>query len=415
MHQSERGPGFLSVPEMKLEGVHDSLVEDGGKNFPTPLASGEGDVREFLIGSLGRRNCALSKERRPKNGLGIAVSQKGWIKSDPSRRQGFQGRRLRADLATKDDPLRSANRAAPLGIGMQTSPKCICPHCDGHMAYPIEMCGESIACPLCGEQVRLASFASDTISIPKARRMVKPVPVKYWVTLRSTEPSGPTTMDSILFWYHRGFLGPETMVCEVGAEEWKRLSDLEGWRTTSSAVLLRIQQDESDALAAAACGPMTDQQSSRIRYCGFNPISDWTEGHAGLFLDFLIEIDARKNEEYENRPLTPLEIDQLEKLGLAPEEFDSPLEAREVIDPNSEEVRRAKIKIEAALRDRFDEAMEALEFDSDLSSEEFQVLEQKRSEIFEVLKRRHRDFAKWSNNKTVKAVTQIVLELYCRC
>jgi hypothetical protein len=244
--------------------------------------------------------------------------------------------------------------------------------------------------------------------------MATPAPVKYWVTLRSNEPSGPTTLEALRFWHHRGFLEPDILICEVGAEHWQRLCDLKAWKTPSHEALLRIKQDESDSMVAAAPGPMSDQQKCRIQFYGFTPAPEWTEGQAGLFLDFLTEIDAKKTEEYEHRPLTPEEIDQLNARGLAPEEFDSPLEAREAIDPDSEEMRRAKIKWETALSDRFDEVMEALEFDSDLCPEPFQSFDRRRKEIFELLALRHRDFHRWSNSQIVKAMAQIVLELQPR-
>ena len=144
---------------------------------------------------------------------------------------------------------------------MDSFAKTECAACGQHVEFPVELAGQEIPCPNCGEKLTLEN--PDGVGGPKKKRP----PRKFW--LQNEQGGwGPFDWGLPREWFVLGWLPPETLVFEVPDGPWQAAQDVPVlWKPTKA--LCGTLEGVQDPKLASEQLPVSPALAARLQSLGW--------------------------------------------------------------------------------------------------------------------------------------------------
>jgi len=138
----------------------------------------------------------------------------------------------------------------------------------------------------------------------------------YYLSFRPGQINGPYKKAFLQLWYHRGFLGGETLVCAEGQQAWSPLSLVPKLDEIPKYVSKKIKDATEEPPQKWWNDPASERQLAKLRYFEIRfPQEGLTKKQASDLIEFFIEIDPENEQQYQNQPATPEQKRAICELG----------------------------------------------------------------------------------------------------
>src|SRR4051795_8699583 len=102
-----------------------------------------------------------------------------------------------------------------------------CPHCQRLFRTSAEQAGRRVACPQCGNELRIPASDQRTASTLEAAQQRRNTPSTLWyVQAENGRQYGPVTGEQLHSWYEQGRITANCQLLRKGAAQWQWATDL---------------------------------------------------------------------------------------------------------------------------------------------------------------------------------------------
>ena len=153
--------------------------------------------------------------------------------------------------------------------------------------------------------------------LPSSSRTPIKLPAEhYYLCVRPGEYVGPHGIDAIREWVSDGIISPDWQVCLTGDKTWVSIKDIPGFYDFPAEVRTKIAALQERSHTRGWTGPATEKQITKLRFFDIPfDVDNLTKGRASELISAFISIDPDCEEQYQNRPALPDQVEQIVSLG----------------------------------------------------------------------------------------------------